>query len=294
MAALSGEKSMNLFYEIAGIHFACQIPFPVTITEESSGFLIPECDPEFVFQFQPVGTLELPVSGGIWMINAYYLADDNGTATYHCSIRGNSSYSRVSWRKDSPGKLLCEYIPGEESRMCYTKNLIDLLELESMLLRHDGLLLHSSFIRSRGRGILFTAPSGTGKSTQASLWETHMGAEILNGDRAGLRMRDGQWTAWGLPYAGSSGIYRNDSAPVSAIVVLRQAATNKVTRITPAEAMPLIYPELTIHRWDAGFAMKAVDLLLNLLASVPVYLLECLPDRGAVLTLEEQLNERSD
>lgn len=285
---------MNLYYDIAGIHFVCHIPFPVTITEESYSFLIPECDSGFVFQLQPAGALELPASGGIWMSNAYYLADDNGTVTYHCSIRGNSPYSRVSWRGESPGKLLCEYIPGEESQMCYTKNLIDLLELESFLLRYDGLLLHSAFIRSRGRGILFTAPSGTGKSTQASLWEAHMGAEILNGDRAGLRMQDGQWTAWGLPYAGSSGIYRNDSAPVTAIVVLRQAVKNKVSRMTPAKALPLIYPELTIHRWDAGFARKAVDLLLNLLASVPVYLLECLPDRGAVLTLEEQLNERSD
>ena len=59
----------------------------------------------------------------------------------------------------------------------------------------------ASFIRWQGRGILFSAPSGTGKSTQANLWVQHQGAEVINGDRAALRQVGGRWQAFGLPYA---------------------------------------------------------------------------------------------
>ena len=53
--------------------------------------------------------------------------------------------------------------------------------------------------------------------------------------------------------------------------------------------MRSIYPEITIHRWDPDFVAKALDLFLELCIDVPVYLQECLPDEGAVRTLEERL-----
>lgn len=268
------------------------MPFPVKTTEESVPFLVSKCQPDLTFQFVPVDSLRLPASG-VWITDNYYTADDGGFATYHCSTRKNSPYSCVSWHRNENDRLRCDYVPGSESQMCFTKNIIELLELESMLLRYDGLLLHASLVRSRGKGILFTAPSGTGKSTQADLWKKYTGAEILNGDRAALRKQNGIWEAWGLPYAGSSGIYRNESAPVSALVLLRQASENRIRRVSSAEAIRFIYPELTLHRWDSGFVSKAVDLSLDLISHVPVFLLECLPDEGAVRILETKLLERS-
>lgn len=71
--------------------------------------------------------------------------------------------------------------------MAFSRNICDLLGLERLLLSRQGLLLHASFIRWQDRGILFSAPSGTGKSTQADLWVRHRGAEVINGDRAALR-----------------------------------------------------------------------------------------------------------
>lgn len=176
--------------------------------------------------------------------------------------------------------------------MWFSKNIIDLLELESLLLNWRGLILHASFVSHNGGGILFSAPSGTGKSTQASLWETYMGARIINGDRTALRKKDGVWTAWGLPYAGTSGIYRNESWPVRAIVLLRQAKENRISGVSHQEALRSLYPELTIHRWDPQFVSKALDLLLELIQQAPVFLLECLPDRGAVELLANKLSER--
>ena len=112
-------------------------------------------------------------------------------------------------------------------------NLLDASELELLLTRLNVFSLHSSLVRrAEGDAILFTAPSGTGKSTQAGLWERFAGAETLNGDRSMLRRVDGVWTAFGSPFAGTSGIYRNESAPVRALIVLRQAPENTIRRLS--------------------------------------------------------------
>ncbi|MEE1312349.1 MAG: hypothetical protein UHS41_01185, partial [Lachnospiraceae bacterium] len=154
------------------------------------------------------------------------------------------------------------------------------------------LLLHSSFIRWNSQGLLFSAPSGTGKSTQADLWVKYEGAEIINGDRAGLRKLDKGWTAYGLPYAGSSGVYRNESAPVKSIIVLRQAKENRIRPLGPAEAVRYLYPEITVHQWDSDFVKQVMDLLTDLVLNIPIYLLECLPDQGAVDLVKRTIFEK--
>ena len=165
------------------------------------------------------------------------------------------------------------------------------IELEALLLRHDALLLHSAFIRWRGKAILFSAPSGTGKSTQADLWVNCRGAELLNGDRSALRKQNGSWHAFGLPFAGSSDVYIQDHAPIGAIVMLSQAKENALTRLSPVQALRRIYPEFTLHRWDPAFTDRGLNLILELLESVPVYHLACLPEESAVELLCDTLTQ---
>ncbi len=69
--------------------------------------------------------------------------------------------------------------------------------------------------------VLFTAPSGTGKSTQAELWRKHRGASIINGDCTLIAEDDGVFTAFGFPFSGTSGIFENRKAPIAAVVYLR-------------------------------------------------------------------------
>lgn len=143
------------------------------------------------------------------------------------------------------------------------------------------LILHSSFINWQNNGILFSAPSGTGKSTQADLWNRYENTEIINGDRAGVRNVDGVWSAYGLPVAGSSGIYKNKKAQISHIIVLRQGKENKLTRLSPRDAFIKIYSETTVHTWDAEFQSNILNMISDLVQNVPVYLYECLPDESA-------------
>jgi hypothetical protein len=151
------------------------------------------------------------------------------------------------------------------------------------------LLLHASLIEYKGIALAFTGPSGVGKSTQADLWHRCAGAQILNGDRAALRKEIHGWQAYGSPYAGSSGIYINRSAPLKALIVLRQGKENNLQPLGYTEALRCLYQELTVHYWERDFVAAATDLCLDLLENIPVYLLECRPEDSAVQLLKEGL-----
>ena len=166
-------------------------------------------------------------------------------------------------------------------------NILDFLGLEEPLLNKQAFLLHSSFISWKGNGILFTAPSGTGKSTQANLWEKYEKAEIYNGDRTIVRKIDDKFIGFGSPYAGSSGIYRNESAHVKAIVVLSQAKKNQIQRLNGRQAFLPLYKETLMNTWNSTYMTQMIDLLKEVSEKIPVYHLECRPDKEAVMLVKK-------
>ena len=64
------------------------------------------------------------------------------------------------------------------------------------------LLMHASAVSWNGQGLVFTAPSGTGKTTQAELWARYKGAKILNGDKVFLKQETDAIHAWDRPGKG--------------------------------------------------------------------------------------------
>ncbi len=160
---------------------------------------------------------------------------------------------------------------------------------EHLALLADALPLHASHIQVEDKAILFTAPSGTGKSTQAALWEKHRGAQVINGDKALLLCREAEISAAGLPYCGTSGICHNASAPLRAIVVLEQAKENRITRLTGGMAALRLMTGVIVQNWHEGDLEKVLNLVSRVVEQVPVYLLSCLPDETAVVCLESVL-----
>lgn len=164
--------------------------------------------------------------------------------------------------------------------------------LEFLMAVNRRIILHSSYIAWKGKGIVFSAPSGTGKSTQAELWRKHRpGTEIINGDRSILTCERGIPEVYGLPLCGSSGIAVNKSFPLGAVVVLRQAKTNTVRRLGVREAVSLIYSECGRSLWDRDAAANVLDVVSEIAESVPVYCLSCLPHSSAVDAMERALRE---
>ena len=162
------------------------------------------------------------------------------------------------------------------------------ISLSQLLLAHNAFFIHSSFISANGKAILFSAPCGTGKSTQASLWEKYRGAEIINGDKAGVLVENGVY-ACGVPICGTSGICKNKTLPLGAIVLLSQTPVNVIKKLTGVEAIQSVLQNVYLDLIAPNEQAAIVDLLIELLKTVPVYSFGCTPDENAVITLENEL-----
>lgn len=164
-----------------------------------------------------------------------------------------------------------------------------LFALERRMIRQDSLILHCAYMEYQGKAILFSAPSETGKSTQAGLWERYRGSRTVNGDRALLRKIENRWTACGWPVCGSSEICHLGDTPIYAIVMLRQGKVNQAERLSPIQAFALLYAQITINQWNRDFVQQAIILLEELVAQIPVYQLTCDMTEDAVRCLEAVL-----
>ena len=169
------------------------------------------------------------------------------------------------------------------------KQLLNAIDLPHLLTRHDGFLLHASFVEHEGSAILFTAPSETGKSTQAQLWCDYAGAELVNGDRAAVRIIDGEVFACGTPFSGSSPVRRNVILPLRAIVYLSQAPVNSIHRLKGVRAFRHIWEGCTVNFWDRSDLEPATNTVSEVASRVPVYHLACTPDVRAVELLKHTL-----
>lgn len=171
------------------------------------------------------------------------------------------------------------------------KTALESMEVEHLLAQNHGFIFHCSYIARDGEAILFTAPSETGKSTQAELWKDLRGAEIINGDRAAIRLADGQLLAEGIPFAGSSEYCKNRSLPIRAIVYLGQAPKTTIRKMRGYEAFSKIWEGVSVNTWDKEDMEIVSAVVQKVAAEIPVYHMPCTPDESAVIALEEALRK---
>ena len=164
-------------------------------------------------------------------------------------------------------------------------SILRMIPMRRILLEHGVLFLHASQISLGGTGILFTAPSGTGKTTQARLWSRFRNARIICNDRT---LTDCTNT-YGYPYDGSEPVCCSEQHDLGAVVVLRQAPENTIRRLRPREALALLMSQAVLDVWDGDARSAAAERTLDLIGNTPVYLLACTPDESAVRCLEQQL-----
>ena len=165
------------------------------------------------------------------------------------------------------------------------------LDLPYILLGYNRIVLHAASIEVGGKIIAFSAPSGTGKSTQARLWEKFRGVHQLNGDKVAVGLSNGVPHAFGFPFAGTSGICHDYDLPLRAIVFLRQSPENSITRLRGASALKEFMNNAFGHESIPSYLSQMIICASEILAVTPLYLLSCTPDERAVETLENALKE---
>ena len=161
--------------------------------------------------------------------------------------------------------------------------------LAQFLLTKKAAIMHASFIDIGGSAVLFSAPCGTGKSTQAELWRVHRNAEVINGDKAGIYFKNAKAYAGGVPFCGTSQMCKNRSLPLKAIVLLSQGKENVARRLNGFEALQGVINKIYLDLLAPLEKQMCIDFVIELLSSVPVISLQCTPDERAIEELEKML-----
>lgn len=145
------------------------------------------------------------------------------------------------------------------------------------LIKHQGFMLHSSAVAVDGKAYLFSAPSGTGKSTHTSLWLKHFGSDkavIINDDKPAIRLVDDKFYVMGTPWSGKTDQNEDIAVEAAGVAFIERSETNRIERVCAAEAIKLIMwqtvrPTLP-HNMDA--LLTTLDRFIR---TVPVYKLYC-------------------
>ena len=144
------------------------------------------------------------------------------------------------------------------------------------LLEHNGIMLHSSCVVVDDRAYLFTAPSGTGKSTHTNLWLNKFGdrAYILNDDKPALRLEAGNWYAYGTPWSGKFDINKNARIPVAGIAVLTRGQENSIVPYNGFAAITSILDQM-MRPAEEKYRAIILETMDKLMSTVPVWKLTC-------------------
>ena len=147
---------------------------------------------------------------------------------------------------------------------------------------YDTFLFHGSAVAVDGRGYLFAARSGTGKSTHAHLWQQLLGDRLIyvNDDKPLIRVTAEAALVCGTPYDGKHRLSTNTTVPLEAVCFLRQGAQNVIRRIGAREAFPRLLQQAYCPQ-DREAMERTVALLRSLTERVRFYDLTCNMDPEA-------------
>ncbi|MBP5766886.1 MAG: hypothetical protein J6X47_07865 [Clostridia bacterium] len=151
-------------------------------------------------------------------------------------------------------------------------------------------LFHASAIGMDGRAYLFTAPSGTGKSTHAALWKKVFGDRVvmINDDKPLLRFEEDGVFACGTPWDGKHRLSTNTEMKIAGICVIKRGEHNSIERCT--DPLPVFLSQ-TYRPKDPDALTEVVRMVVALAQNVPVFTLTCNMDPEAAEVAYAELSK---
>lgn len=171
----------------------------------------------------------------------------------------------------------------------YTEFLALSESLSNALLKdYDGFLFHSSAISYKGSGILFSAVSGTGKSTHAAFWKKLFGDDVryVNDDKPFIREIDGEFFVYGNPWDGKARLSENIKVPIKAICFIERGEKTEIKPISVTNAVVSFYNQ-SFNVIEKDMQEKFLSIVDRLLKSVKIVSLVLpLDERSPIAVLE--------
>lgn len=140
-----------------------------------------------------------------------------------------------------------------------------------------GVVLHGSALAYDNQGIIFSANSGTGKSTHTNLWKKRFGSKVtvINDDKPAIRYYDAIPYIFGTPWSGKSNLNSNVQVPLKTIVFVKRAETNWVERLEAKDSIFGLMSQIDRPYYDEKIGLKTMDVIKNLVLTVPIFRLHC-------------------
>ena len=236
-------------------------PEPLTVNDQITHFEVPaETIPDYTFYLR-VGETVPPAARDV--------------GYFHLKRTGNDVhvYLGEGYR---PGSMSMAHFLGQA-------------QVYGLLLEKGAFVLHASYVLVNGRALLFSAPSGTGKSTQAHFWRDERGARIVNEDRVVIFPKDGIYYATGCWAMGSAKVTDSVEAPIEALILLSQGSENSVRPIRPLQAIQWVVEQCSYDPKDPVQKCHVLETVCNALSSLRILSYECINHPSSVDELEKYL-----
>lgn len=208
-----------------------------------------------------------------------YLYDGEG---FNCSITIRMSdilYEKEKSRRED----IKEGISIREFSDAYLETLAVYRKICRCLLDEDILLFHGSVVSVDGICYLFTAKSGTGKSTHTKYWREYFKdrAIMINDDKPLLEIKEDRVNVYGTPWDGKHRLSTNMCVPLKAICILNRGQDNRICRIDGMDAYSMLIQQANRPVGDAIAMSKTLELIDRLCSCVEFYSMHCTMDIDA-------------
>ena len=224
----------------------------------------------------------------------YHFDFEGGCYSDHLYRTADAYYYEIG-AAGHPQLLMC-YRGGDTIEATHTEDVTNLrfalwVAFSMLASRSRIVMIHSSVVVHRDKAVLFLGESGTGKSTHTSLWLKHIAdAHLLNDDGPILAIEEGVPVVYGSPWSGKTHCYHQRRYPLAAAVRLSQAPYNRIERLDVLRAFGALQPSCPpALAQDEAFADNMVEVISDVIAAVPVFHLECLPDEAAARMSREAI-----
>ncbi len=186
--------------------------------------------------------------------------------------------------EDSKARQECviENIEYKRPSPAYFETLALYRKIAERMVDFDTFLFHGSAVAVDGEAYIFTAKSGTGKSTHTRLWREYLGdrAVMVNDDKPLIKITEQGTVVYGTPWCGKHSLGENISAPIKAVCILERSFENKIKKVSSKEEFPKIFSQ-TYRCESPEYMEKILSLLDRFLSFVSVYRLGCNMDISA-------------
>lgn len=162
------------------------------------------------------------------------------------------------------------------------------------LVKYGGFMLHSSAVLMDGTAYLFSAPSGTGKSTHTSLWQEAFGsdkAKILNDDKPAIRVEKDGIYAFGTPWSGKTDLSINVKAKIGGICFLSRGDKNEIRRENGGAMLSKLFAQTVrpTDEADMDMLLKCLEITVK---CVPIYSMKCTISKEAAIMAYNEMRKK--